>query len=180
MGTWGHVAAAGHHLHQLAATLGTFSYSRPERIGALGLAAEKVAVTAAGGYRRARGDDLGAFRGRHLLAQREREIVTVADVPDGGDAVPKCGHRRRTRGLQYGLAVVGRHMGHGILGAVPAQMHMGVDQSGKQPAVRPEVRHHSELRRRRSREVDVTDHTVLDEDHARSPDVDAVEDVSCT
>jgi hypothetical protein len=53
-----HVAAAGHHLHHVTAALGSFADRGPQRVGPFGLAAEEVAVAAAGGDRRARGDDL--------------------------------------------------------------------------------------------------------------------------
>ncbi|MDH6484501.1 hypothetical protein M2157_000500 [Streptomyces sp. SAI-127] len=174
-----HGPAAGHHLHHVAAALGAFAYRGPQRVGPLGLAAEEPAVAAAGGDRRARDNDVGALRGRHLLTQREGEVVAVAEVPDGSDTRRQRGRRGSACGLQHGLGGVGRHMRDGVVGGVPTKMHVRVDQPGKQPRLRPEVRHRRVLRRCRSREIHVTDHAVLDQHHAGRPDVHAVEDVPC-
>jgi hypothetical protein len=96
VGARGEVAAAGHDLDDVDAALGVLAHRRLDAfLRRLGRPAQVMAVPARGRDRRSGGHDGWQPR---LAAQAERQVVAVAEVPDGGDPAAQ----RRLGGFRHG------------------------------------------------------------------------------
>jgi len=129
-----HHAAANHDLDHVGPPLGPRADGSAQRIRAGRLASHRPAVAADAGDRRAGRDDRRQRRGQAGAAltvpPRDHRPVTVAEIPDGGDASsqvpPQC---RPDHGLQPVIGVIGEPVQRPVR-AVPAEVDVRVRQPG--------------------------------------------------
>jgi AcrR family transcriptional regulator len=80
--------------------------------------------------------------------------------------------------LQHGVVIVGCECGDGVRAGIEREVYVTVDQSRHEPHSVAEVMEKRLIGWRGSRGVDGSDPTILDQDHARTHDMLAVEQVS--
>jgi hypothetical protein len=126
VGALGQPAAREHDLDAVDARGGVATDDSADLVGSRDLATQEPTVAAIAGQRRAGAEDVRADERstRDLLPQSDGEVVPVAEVPNGRDALveqPLCVCRHLLQQLAPGGGLHGRH---GPRARVEGEVHM--------------------------------------------------------
>ena len=104
-----------------------------DAVTTIGLAAEEPAVATGHRERRTRREDLRPDLGTAAkpIAQRQREVVAVSEVPDRGDPTRQRPQRGHAHPQQQRRIVALQQMGHRIVRGIERQVLVDIDQAGQ-------------------------------------------------